>query len=440
MNQVHAFERAHQLPRPKEMTGGRGPDACIRSLIRPAAFAEALTSDAHHVAETATRCRHLAETAAQVSSRRMEAHTATVVYIRSLASVVEAAGMARARFCDELGISEDILFNVDARVPKDVVARAWDIAAAATKNDHLGLIASLHAPPGTFPVLDHIAANMPTVGEALRAIARYCRLCDDELCMSFEPAPAAAVIGLTFPRKDLRYSRQWGEWFVGLIVSRARSLAGDVDVDPVQVTFQHPAPSPEAAARLAQMLGCKPDFGHPKTAVVFGAAALAIRIRNASAFLSRIVLRHAEADLERHGGGSETFTTFARRSLMAILTADETPRISTLARRASCSVRTVQVRLNREGTSYEKVLDLARRDLGLRYVADEDIRLMEVPLLLKYEEPSSFYRAFKRWTGATPGEYRRRLVGPATDEMIPPRRDAAPAGVTSHGARRTTCA
>ena len=325
--------------------------------------------------------------------------------------------MGRARFCEELGVDEDVLFNVDARVPKEVVAHAWEIAAGLAKNEHFGLVASLHAPPGTFPVLDHIAANMPTVGDALRMIARYCRLCDDELCMSFEPAPAGAEIGLTFPRRDVRYSRQWAEWFVGLIVSRARSLAGDVAVTPVQVTFQHPAPSPETDAKLMRMLGCRPDFNQPKTSVVFGSAALAVRIRDASSFLSRIVLRHAEADLERHGGGGETFTTTTRRSLVSVLAADETPRISTLARVARCSVRTLQVRLKREGTSYEEVLDLVRRDLGLQYVADEDVRLMELPLLLKFSEASSFYRAFKRWTGTTPAEYRRRLVDGQADEM-----------------------
>jgi AraC-like DNA-binding protein len=350
----------------------------------------------------------------------MDADTATVIYIRSLVPVVEAAGMDCARFCGELGIDEDLLFNVDARVPKEVVARAWDIAAEVTKNEHLGIVASLHAPPGTFPVLDHIAANMPTVGEALRAIARYCRLCDDELCMSFDPSPTGAVIGLSFGRKDVRYSRQWGEWFVGLIVSRARRLAGGIDVTPTRVTFQHRAPSADAAARLARMLGCTPDFDQERTSVGFDSAALAARIRDASAFLSRIVLRHADADLERRGGAGGRFTASVRRSLVSILAADETPRISTLARVARCSVRTVQVRLKREGTSYEEVLDLVRRDLGLQYIADEAIRLMEIPLLLKFEEPSSFYRAFKRWTGATPGEYRRRLLGPAAHEMPPP--------------------
>jgi AraC-like DNA-binding protein len=348
----------------------------------------------------------------------MDAHSATVVYIRSLIPVVEAAGMERARFCDQLGISEEVVFDIDGRVDKAVVARAWEIAATLTREDHLGMLASLHAPPGTFPVVDHLAANMPTVGEALRVLARYCRLCDDELGMSFEASPGGAVVALTFPTRDARYSRQWAEWFVGLIVSRARTLAGIVAVHPTQITFQHPAPSAEAATKLGLLLGCRPHFGRPSTSVAFDAAALGLRIRDASAFLSRILLRHAEADLERHGGGGELFTASVRRCLISILAADEAPRISTLARKVRCSVRTVQVRLQREGTSYEEVLDLLRRDMSLQYLADENIRLIELPLLLKFGEPSSFYRAFKRWTGTSPGEYRRRRLQGRSHRLV----------------------
>jgi hypothetical protein len=103
----------------------------------------------------------------------VDSHSATIVYVRSLVPVLEAAGLPRGRFLQRLGLDEALLGDVDARIPREVVSRAWRIAAEVTGNEHLGLEAALLAPLGVFPILDHIASNQPTVGDALRSIARY---------------------------------------------------------------------------------------------------------------------------------------------------------------------------------------------------------------------------------------------------------------------------
>jgi AraC-like DNA-binding protein len=349
----------------------------------------------------------------------VERQTATVIYVRSLVPVVEAAGMPPARFLELLGIDGDRLLDIDGRVPKEVVARAWDIAAQVTKNDSLGLQASLHAPPGTFPVLDHIAANQPCLGDALASMARYCRLCDDELCMTFDRHAAGATVRLAFPSKEARYSRHWAEWFVGLLVSRARTLSGSGETGPSRVTFQHGAP--EDLTEMARVLGCTPQFDCPSTSVSFDEDLLGIRIQNASAFLSRIVLKHAESDLEQFGP-AEPFAASAGRALKAML-AEKPPTIKALALRFRCSVRTLQARLAKENTSYADVLDDVRRDLALQYANDHNVRIMELSLLLRFSDASSFYRAFKRWTGTTPLEYRGRSLArrPVGDAVHAPR-------------------
>src|SRR4051812_28860891 len=105
----------------------------------------------------------------------MDLHTSTVSYLRSLRPVGKAAGMSETRFFESIGIDGRLLDDIDARVPKEVIAKAWEVSAKVTRNQSVGLLASLHAEPGSFPVLDHIAANAPTVGDAIRLIARYGR-------------------------------------------------------------------------------------------------------------------------------------------------------------------------------------------------------------------------------------------------------------------------
>ena len=81
-----------------------------------------------------------------------------------------------------------------------------------------------------------------------------------------------------------------------------------------------------------------------------------------------------------------------------------------IAKAVSMSTRSLRRRLSAEGTTYSQLLDAVRRELAERYIADTSRSLGEISYLLGFSELSSFSRAFKRWTGKIPGEYRRSLV------------------------------
>jgi len=70
-------------------------------------------------------------------------------------------------------------------------------------------------------------------------------------------------------------------------------------------------------------------------------------------------------------------------------------------------VRTLQRRLREEGTSFAELLDEVRKNLALRYLADARYEAADAAFLLGYAELSTFHRAFRRWTGTSPGEWRR---------------------------------
>jgi AraC-like DNA-binding protein len=74
------------------------------------------------------------------------------------------------------------------------------------------------------------------------------------------------------------------------------------------------------------------------------------------------------------------------------------------------SPRTLQRRLHEENTSHQQLLDELRRELAQRYLREPTIAIGETAFLLGFSEPSAFHRAFKRWTGTTPGTFRRRAA------------------------------
>jgi AraC-like DNA-binding protein len=334
--------------------------------------------------------------------------TAAVFYLRALALLVEAHGSSVDAFWAELGVDPAVLADCDARIPKAIVARGWKRLAEMTGDAFLGVHGAEFAPSHIFHVVDHASANQPTLVEAARTMVRYNRLCDPAIDMRFTVNQEGAVITYTFDLNDC-YSRHWAESLAAMIVCRARRLSEVEDVAPLRVRFQHP--SPPSIDELLRVFRCPIEFDGPVSEVVFKHADMSLPVKGASEFLSRLIEQHATKQLESLQ--SERWTDAVGRIVVALLRS-EVPRIETAARRLGCSVRTLQQRLKEEKSSFERVLDDVRRQLALQYLENPDIRILDVSLLLQYSDPSPFHRAFVRWTGMAPAQYREASVGRAS--------------------------
>jgi AraC-like DNA-binding protein len=86
------------------------------------------------------------------------------------------------------------------------------------------------------------------------------------------------------------------------------------------------------------------------------------------------------------------------------------PSAEDVARQLHMSNRTLQRKLSEAGTSYQKLVDDTRRDLALRYIEDAGKSITDITFLLGFSGHSTFSRAFKRWTGTSPSDYRQRAA------------------------------
>jgi AraC-like DNA-binding protein len=96
------------------------------------------------------------------------------------------------------------------------------------------------------------------------------------------------------------------------------------------------------------------------------------------------------------------------RAQVARATCNGHPELERIARRLGMGGRTLQRRLAERGLVWKTVVEDVRRELALQYLHEPTLPLSQVAFLLGYSELSAFYRAFRRWTGSTPAEYRRR--------------------------------
>lgn len=104
--------------------------------------------------------------------------------------------------------------------------------------------------------------------------------------------------------------------------------------------------------------------------------------------------------------------------LAAAFSPDGPPRLEAVAREASCSVRTVQRRLRDAGLTYTRVLDEARLETAAQLLRESELRVVDVALDLGYSDHANFTRAFRRWAGVSPTQFRAAIPEGLTGRRV----------------------
>ncbi|MEH6650682.1 MAG: AraC family transcriptional regulator [Motiliproteus sp.] len=102
-----------------------------------------------------------------------------------------------------------------------------------------------------------------------------------------------------------------------------------------------------------------------------------------------------------------------KSQVQAILGRDfsrEMPSAESVAFSLNMSVTTLRRRLQQEQTSFQKIKDECRREAATSYLSYPDLSNNDIALLMGFDETSAFFRSFKKWTGMTPGDYRRSVL------------------------------
>jgi AraC-like DNA-binding protein len=184
---------------------------------------------------------------------------------------------------------------------------------------------------------------------------------------------------------------------------------------PIEVWFAHERLSPLANYRAA--FGVAPEFGRQVSGIVVKRSALAA-YRPAR---NHQLLEMAETYLRRQvrENGSALSLQVAGMVRVMIESADCTP--AQVARGLGLHERTMQRRLQEEGTTFEEIKDGVRRDLAQEFLADQDVQISHIAYRLHYTNPSGFSRACQRWFGRSPRDVRERLTAGRSPKAARPR-------------------
>jgi AraC-like DNA-binding protein len=309
-------------------------------------------------------------------------------------------GIAPADLLAAIEVEPGLADDPDARVPIEKLHAAWNVLHARRPRDDGAVLSAQQYAPGDYGLVGFVVMTSATFGDAFDQFVRYSGLWTDEPVFVRTDATVRLVHRHRFPDspgKRISTEAAFTELVQGArVVSQTRTV-------PQAVRFAHPAPRDPSAHDA--FFGCEVRFGAGEDALEFRAADLALPLPRADAQLGAFLRDAANRALAKRGVDPASVLDQVR-GMIAEELARGVPSIDDVARRMATSARTLRRRLEQHGTSFRELLDTTRAELARTYVADRRMPIAEVAFMLGFSEPTTFHRAFKRWTSTTPSAWR----------------------------------
>lgn len=292
------------------------------------------------------------------------------------------------------------LDDPDAVVPCEALDTVLRAALEQRRVPNFAARMAFETPVGAYPLLDYLVLTTDTVGDAIRQLAKYFHVLGTPQTIEIDEDENAVRL-LIRPGRDPNNSLH----AVSIIVHHLRQESEQ----RLRVSFVSLIHEPEDPTDLQRLLGCPLRAPSPWCGIEFRRDALDAPLRRRDPILRRVLENQATASV----GGSNVSppgTVALVRRVLAARIGRGIPEIDDVARQLAVAPRTLQRRLAAEGMSFKELVDLVRRDAAERLLADRSLAVAEIAYLLGFSEPGAFHRAFRRWHGVTPVEYRRRAA------------------------------
>lgn len=344
----------------------------------------------------------MSERPARASSAR-EA-TVGVKALRATCAAARFAALDLDALLTAHGIPTSALQDPDHRFAYTSWVALWREIEQRSGDAGIGLHTAARLPHGHWDVIDYLATSSDTLGAAFARFERYFPLISTAVEHRLRRSNGDARLVRHY-RPGVVRCRPAAELALTSIVLRFGAVAC-TPWKPREVLFSH-TPS-VSLAEYEELFGCPVRFGAKDDAIVLAPDLLDLQLQRPEPELCAVLERHAQAQMTTLSTAAASVEERVMAAVMAELSRG-VPSVSVAAKRLGMSGRTLQRRLQESGAAYSDMVERARDRLSRAYLADPQIGLAEVGYLLGFSDPSAFYRAFRRWSGETPGAYRARL-------------------------------
>lgn len=325
----------------------------------------------------------------------------------------EQLGLERSWLLEQAQLSEEDLADPDSRIQTGKHIQLWRVVLGAVEDRDLGIRVGSAIRAKDVGLVGYTMLHSATLADALARLVRFGRIIDE----TYPPevrAHRAETMYRVEPLPEQRLSMErLADFDLAGLLAILRELAG-VEIVPAAIHFPYRSPSGDLSA-YRSFFGGELLFDQPDIGIVFKNQTLRLPVRTADPTLGTYLDQLAESVVETLAPGGSLADKVERALWTEIK--DGRPQLENVAKALATSPRTLQRRLREEDTSFAELLDGFRHQMSLQLLDDRELAIYEIAYLLGYSEPSTFYRAFRRWTGASPKEVResegREPDGPA---------------------------
>jgi AraC-like DNA-binding protein len=259
------------------------------------------------------------------------------------------------------------------------------MSQVGTDQYHPTLLAALHA---------------RTYRESIERLARYKRLCSaEEFRITTKGDEVLVEVSWAFAGEEPAPVLLLDAVFALVLELGRRGTK--TQLNPKRIELTRPT---ERGNGLEEYFGCPVKYRASRDALVLRAADLDLPFATHNDELLRMLAPQFEDQLKA-GRTKQSILEQVKWVLKRLLSGSR-PDLLMVAKELGMSDRTLQRRITEEGTTFRQLLNETRQELVRQYLGDPSVEITEAAFLVGFEDPNSFYRAFRSWEGQTPAEWR----------------------------------
>lgn len=318
----------------------------------------------------------------------------------------EALGIDARALLNDVGLSEDHLAP-SAKVPESQYEMLLLQLSAAHRKDSLGAEIGQQLMPSLYGVLTSLLLNSDTVAEGLRNFVVFQALATGN-CGGFEcsDSAAGAEFCIIMTHRNPIVRQLVTECVITLFCNLLRLISSKRALSPESIWIEHAPASERSRQHLESLVCCPVIWSHGSSRITIDAATCQMKIHGEGREMLQMARQIAHRQLESLASRSSAEESIKWHTRELMLTG--TPRRELVASRLRISASTLDRRLKEAGLTWQTLVDNLRAQLAIEYLSDPSLTIVAASEKLGFSEVRAFQRRFKRWTGMTPSEFRKR--------------------------------